>query len=245
MTILLLWVLCLGFKSGTSNQDHYIIKEAATEQCSQCAKNLWGNQLECKETPLGFSWTCLKQHSRPSIPTQPIPRSTTGVWLWHPGMQLTSLETWFQHVWWDGNCPVEDPSQASSKEDPRHTEVTHTVAGSERGGRKKWKKDLKRRKMSNSLFWLRWQSKRQSGWQPEGSIMLQRQCSIWTTFPRWTNSTPKIQLFLFSSAHTHALGKKKPKQPKQRTKPPKKSNKAPQHFVRIQGWNYFKYSLLG
>lgn len=59
-------------------------------------------------------------------------------------MQLTSLETGFQHVWWNGNCPVEDPSQAPSKEDPGHTEVTHAAAGL--GWEKKEKIKLKKRK---------------------------------------------------------------------------------------------------
>lgn len=104
-------------------------------------------------TPLGFSCTCLKQHSRHAVSQQassimpsPLPGAPHWVWLWHTGAQLTGLETRFQHVWWNGNCPVEDPSQAPSKQDPRHTEVTHTVAGSEWGGRKKWKKYFKKEK---------------------------------------------------------------------------------------------------
>jgi len=65
-------------------------------------------------------------------------------------MQLTSLETGLQHVWWNGNCPVEDPSQASGKEDPRHTEVTHTVAGLGWGGRNKKKEYKKKEKTKKS-----------------------------------------------------------------------------------------------
>lgn len=63
------------------------------------------------------------------------------------------------------------------------------------------------------------------------------ECSIWATFSRWTNSTLKIQIFLFSSTHTHALGKKK-KPTSQPTNQTPKFNKAPQHFVHIQGWKW-------
>lgn len=74
----------LGFKSGTSGQDCYIVKEAETEKCSPMCQQFVRKPTRMPGTPLGFSCTSLKQHSRhaasqkaSSITAQPIPRSTT------------------------------------------------------------------------------------------------------------------------------------------------------------------------
>lgn len=40
---------------------------------------------------------------------------------------LTSLEAGLQHIWRDGHGPVEDPRDAPSHQDPRHTELTDTA----------------------------------------------------------------------------------------------------------------------
>lgn len=133
----------LRFQNKYLKSGSYYSREAETEVRKPTKK---------LGTHLGFSHTCLKLCSRhatsqmhlPSLPS-PFPAAPHWPRPWRAGMQLTGLETGFQHIWWNGNRPVEDSSQAPSKEDPGRTEFTHTVARVGSGGRKKEeKKKLKK-----------------------------------------------------------------------------------------------------
>lgn len=161
-------------------------------------------------------------------------------------MQLTSLETGFQHVWWNGNCPVEDPSQAPSKEDPRRTEVTHTVAGL-----RKKKKSKKKKKSSKNSSALTKVTAKEAAWLTatrQHNAAVQIECSIWARFPRistlWakrTNSTLKVQTFSFSSTHTQMLWREKNhkqmKKNQNKNKPKTPTTKTPSS-VHTQVWKW-------
>ena len=185
--VLLSWLLRLGFKTGISNQDHYVSREAETEKCSLICQKSARKATEKLGTHLGFSCTSLKRCSRHATSRVPCsdgilrrcPAHSQEHCTEHGRDKLVcNSPVWKRDFSTSGGmatAQLKIPARPPAKR-IRGTLRSLTLWqdwGGVGGTRKKNTKKRKRqKKVKIHLFWLRWQPMSQPGWQPEGSTML-------------------------------------------------------------------------